>query len=35
MGIEVYAFKTQEAVEKYNEIAQQGKKVAGAFHLTC
>ncbi len=28
-------FRTDEAVDKFNELLGQGKKVAGAFHLYC
>ena len=34
LGIEVIILKTQQAVEKFNELYNR-KKVAGAFHLTC
>ena len=26
---------TEEAVKQFNELARQGKRVLGAFHLTC
>jgi hypothetical protein len=34
-GIEVVMQMTGEAVNTFNELKQQKKKVAGAFHLTC
>jgi hypothetical protein len=34
-GIEVHALGTREAVEMYNDLARQGRKVAGLFHSTC
>ncbi|MCG3220103.1 MAG: Mth938-like domain-containing protein [Candidatus Heimdallarchaeota archaeon] len=33
--IDVIVLKTPEAVEEYNRLANEGKQVAGAFHLTC
>ena len=33
--IEVIAKRTSEATETFNRLFAQGKKVAGAFHLTC
>ncbi len=33
--IELITEKTPEAVERFNIIQSRGKKVAGAFHLTC
>jgi len=35
MGIKVIVLKTQEAVNEYNNLAKQNKKVAAALHLTC
>jgi hypothetical protein len=36
LGIEaVVPATTAEAVERYNELAAAGRRVAGAFHLTC
>jgi len=39
LGMKVTVKKTGEAVEllnrKYEEAAQSGKKIVGAFHLTC
>ena len=32
---EVYIMKTATAIEKYNELIADGKKVAGLFHTTC
>ncbi len=34
-GIEYIAEPTRRAVEIYNKLVQDGKKVVGAFHLTC
>lgn len=34
-GIELVAVPTKEAVTIFNTLHGQGKKVAGAFHLTC
>jgi hypothetical protein len=34
-GIKLIAADTAEAVKQFNELAEKGKKVAGAFHLTC
>ncbi len=34
-GIRLEAYKTSQAVKRFNELAAEGKKVAGAFHLTC
>lgn len=34
-GVEVYIFDTREAVEVYNDLVRRGKRVLGAFHLTC
>ena len=34
-GIELIALDTHKAVQKYNELAQQGENVAAALHLTC
>ncbi|MET1159563.1 MAG: Mth938-like domain-containing protein [Thermoprotei archaeon] len=34
-GIEVYVSNTREAVNKYNELVEKGKRVLGMFHLTC
>ncbi|MCD6454849.1 MAG: Mth938-like domain-containing protein [Candidatus Aminicenantes bacterium] len=35
LGIELIAEKTARAVEKFNKFISEGKKVCGAFHLTC
>ena len=35
LGIEVISQLTSEAVKSFNSCLNQGKKVAGAFHLTC
>lgn len=35
LGIEFAAQKTTEAVKTYNELSEKGRKVIGAFHLTC
>lgn len=35
LDMEVKSYKTDKAVQKYNELLKEGKKVAGAFHLTC
>lgn len=34
-NIELIALNTDEAVEKFNELAGQGRNVAAALHLTC
>jgi len=34
-GIEVDVATTREAWRTYNKLAEEGKKVVGAFHLTC
>jgi hypothetical protein len=34
-GIQMTAESTASAVETYNRLHQEGRKVAGAFHLTC
>ncbi len=34
-GMKLEAYKTAQAVERFNELSAQGVKVAGAFHLTC
>ncbi len=35
LNIKLEAYKTSEAVVRFNELYSQGKSVAGAFHLTC
>ena len=34
-GIQLVHARTEEAIEVYNQIANTGKNVVGAFHLTC
>ena len=34
-GIALVAEKTAEAVGRYNDLVAAGRRVAGAFHLTC
>ncbi len=34
-GIELVSENTDKAVESFNEHIEKGKKVVGAFHLTC
>jgi len=34
-GIETVVERTDEAVGRYNALAEAGRRVAGAFHLTC
>ncbi len=34
-GLKVECYSTAKAVERFNELVEAGKKVAGAFHLTC
>ncbi len=34
-GIQVKAENTDSAVRTFNRLHQEGRKVAGAFHLTC
>jgi hypothetical protein len=33
--IEIVAQKTHEAVKTFNKLISEGRKVGGAFHLTC
>jgi len=35
LDMKVKSYRTDRAVQKYNELLKEGKKVAGAFHLTC
>ncbi|HFC98539.1 MAG TPA: hypothetical protein ENJ40_08815 [Thermosulfurimonas dismutans] len=35
LGIELEAYPTSRAVERFNQLQAQGRRVAGAFHLTC
>ena len=35
LGIKLEAYPTAKAVERFNELWQAGRRVAGAFHLTC
>jgi len=34
-GVEVHVADTRRAVRIYNELVRAGRKVLGAFHLTC
>ncbi|XP_020781467.1 mth938 domain-containing protein [Boleophthalmus pectinirostris] len=34
-GVEVTVLQTEKAVDQYNKLAAQGRKVAGIFHSTC
>ena len=34
-NIELVISGTKEAVKKFNQLLEEGKKVVGAFHLTC
>jgi len=34
-GIEAVVEKTGDAVERYNALLAEGRRAAGAFHLTC
>ncbi|NPA23697.1 MAG: hypothetical protein GXO23_05335 [Crenarchaeota archaeon] len=34
-GIEYIAQPTRDAVDTYNKLAREGRRVVGAFHLTC
>ncbi len=34
-NIHYYILTTDKAVEKFNQLVKEGKKVAGCFHLTC
>ncbi len=34
-GLAVEIYPTEKAASRFNELVAQGKKVAGAFHLTC
>ncbi|MBX6422425.1 Mth938-like domain-containing protein [Thermosulfurimonas sp. F29] len=35
LGIELEAYPTARAAERFNELLRAGRRVAGAFHLTC
>ncbi|TFF97741.1 MAG: hypothetical protein EU547_03515 [Promethearchaeota archaeon] len=35
LNMEVKSYRTNQAVQKYNELLKKDKKIAGAFHLTC
>ena len=34
-GVESHVLQTEAAVERYNELQDDGKRVAGLFHSTC
>jgi hypothetical protein len=34
-GIELVVQPTREAIQTFNELLKSGRRVAGAFHLTC
>lgn len=34
-GIETFVRNTEKAVDLFNQLMDEGKNVAGAFHLTC
>lgn len=34
-GVRVYVADTRKAVELYNALVKEGRRVLGAFHLTC
>ena len=34
-GIELFTANTSKAISRFNELAEKGKNVAGALHLTC
>jgi hypothetical protein len=34
-GIQLFSVPTKEAVSIFNKLDSEGKRVAGAFHLTC
>jgi hypothetical protein len=34
-GVDYEAMTTDEAIDRYNELTDEGENVAGAFHLTC
>jgi len=34
-NIRLISGKTQDAVKTFNQLHSEGKRVAGAFHLTC
>jgi hypothetical protein len=34
-GIEFYTLETKRAVDLFNELTRQGKRVGGLFHSTC
>ncbi|NPA39883.1 MAG: hypothetical protein GXO57_05525 [Thermodesulfobacteria bacterium] len=35
LGIKIKALNTSEATSEFNKLIKEGKKIAGAFHLTC
>ena len=35
LGVHLIAEKTSRAAEIFNQLVEEGKKVCGAFHLTC
>lgn len=35
IGVELVIEMTGEAIKTYNRLVEEGKKVVGAFHLTC
>jgi hypothetical protein len=35
LGVDVEILETSEAVERYNELAEQGEPAGGLFHSTC
>ena len=34
-GIETHVLQTEKAVEHYNELQEEGRRVGGLFHSTC
>jgi hypothetical protein len=34
-GVKIESAATPKAIERYNQLASEGKKIAAAFHVTC
>ncbi len=35
LGFEIESYPTRKACDRYNELVESDKKIAGGFHLTC